>query len=169
MSPGGSAATTVTIAALNGFKGAVTFTTSVPTTLSGVTATTGQSVTGSGTTTLTITASQTARLLPRGGFNDPGAPVRLAIVLILGLGAGMLWLGSRRPQFGVASPQRAQTRMWLGLALICLLAAGVSCGGGNSSGGASGNTTKPPETGSVTVTAGSGSLSHSASVSVTVN
>jgi subtilase family serine protease len=169
LSPGGSATATITIAALNGFNSAVTFTTTASTTLSGVTAAAAQSVTGSGNTTLTVTASQTAHLMPRGGFNDPGMPLRLALVLIFGLGAGALWLYSGKPQFSVASPQRARVRMWLGLALICLLSAAVSCGGGSSSTSSNTNTTPPPETGSVTVTAGSGSLSHTATVSVTVN
>jgi subtilase family serine protease len=170
MNPGGSATATITIQAQNGFNGAVTFTTSVPSTLGGVTASAAQSVTGSGSTTLTVTASQTAHLLPRGGFHDPTLPVRLALVLIFGLGAATLGFYSRNSRIGVTSPPRVRTRLALGLALICLLGAAVSCGGGSSS-SASGNTntTPPPETGSVTVTAGSGSLSHSATVSVTVN
>lgn len=174
LNAGGSATATVTVTAVNGFEGAVNFSTAVPVALAGVTASVSPTaITGSGTSTLTITASQSAQLPPRGGFpggtSGPGARVRLALALLLGL-AGVLRLGSRKLRTAPAASTRpAPRRVWLGLALVCLLAAGLSCGGGGSSPAASTNTTPPPETGSVSVQAGSGSLSHAASISVTVN
>ncbi len=172
LSPGGSATATVTITAVNGFDSAVSFSTVVATTLAGVTAGVSPSLVGSGTSTLTITASQSARLLPRGfpaSFSDSGLALRIAFVLMLGLGAGLLRLGSHRVQPGERRMQSGRARVWLGLALACLLAAGISCGGGSSSSTPITSTMTPSETGSVSVDAGSGSLSHSATVSVTVN
>ncbi len=171
ISPGGSASATLTITALNGFNSAVTFSTTVASTLSGVTASTSSSVNGGGTATLTVTASQSAHLAPRGfpgEFNDPGARVRIALALILALGAGFLAVSSGRLQPAAARVRYARGRIGLGLAMVCLLAAAISCGGGSSP-ATSTNTTPPPESGSVTISAASGSLSHSTSVSVSVN
>lgn len=171
LSPGGSATATVTVNAVSGFAGAVNFTTAVPATLAGVTASlSATKIAANGTSTLTITASESAHLLPRGGLpggiSGPGAHVRLALVLLLGL-AGVLRLRSRKLRSAAAAP-RAQGRFWLGLALVCLLAAGMSCGGGSSP-APSTNATPPSESGSVSIAGASGSLSHTALVSVTVN
>lgn len=172
MSSGGSATATVTVTGINGFDAAVNFTASVPLTLNGVTASLSPAtITGNGTATLTITASQSAHLLPRGGFpsgtNGPGAQVKLALLLLFGL-AGVLRLRSRTPPAEGASPRPAMSRVWLGLAFICLLAAAASCGGGSSP-AAGTNTAPPTESGSISVEGGSGSLSHTATVSITVN
>lgn len=172
LTSGGSATATVTVTPLNGFDGAVNFVTVVPLSLAGVTASlSAATVSANGSATLTITASQSAHLLPRGGFpggiNRPGAQLRLALVLLCGL-AGILGLRSRKLRPAVVPPRPAQGRLWLGLALVCLLAAGVSCGGGSGP-AASTNITPPTETGSVSIEGGSGSLSHTSTVSVTVN
>ena len=169
---GGSATATVTVTGLNGFDAPVNFSATVPLTLSGVTASLSPTtITGSGTAMLTITASQGAHLLPRGGlpgaFNGPGAQLKLASVLFFGL-AGLLCLSSRKLRTTAGTPRPAQGRVWLALALVCLLASAVSCGGGSSP-AASTNTTPPSETGSISIEGGSGSLSHTAAVSVTVN
>jgi subtilase family serine protease len=170
LSPGGSATATVTITGVNGFNGTVNFSTGVAATLSGVTGTLSPtSVTGNGTTTLTVTASQTARFLPRGRFPggfDVGGALRLGLALIFVLGACAFRLRSRSMRPRTAS---AGTRIWLGLALACLLAAGISCGGGSSNPSDGTNTAPPAESGNLSVNASSGTLSQSVSISITVN
>ena len=57
----------------------------------------------------------------------------------------------------------------LGLMLLVFFAAGVGCGGGSSSGGSAQTGGTPKGSYSITVTATSGSLSHTANVAVTVH
>ena len=66
-------------------------------------------------------------------------------------------------------PEAALRNLWqaaLGAALAALLIASLSCGG--SSGG-SGGTTPPPESGTVTVTGTSTSVTHSVQIAVSVS
>jgi hypothetical protein len=78
-----------------------------------------------------------------------------------------LWARKRRTAFGTLC--RVPRRIWLGVALAGLLAAGFSCGGGGSSSTTTTTTATTNETGNVSVTAVSGSLSHTTQVLVTVN
>jgi subtilase family serine protease len=169
---GATATATVTITGLNGFSGAVNFTLGVPATLAGVTAAASPStVTGTGAATLTITAAPGASLQVPGRFHDPGPWTTLAL-LLSGLGFGVIVLRSRGPRPVLASRGPVQTRLGMALALGCLLAAAISCGGGGSTSPTTPTTTSTapqPVTADVTVQATSGSLSHSASVSVTLN
>jgi subtilase family serine protease len=170
LNAGSSGTATITITPLNGFDSAVNFTVGVPSTLAGVTAAAPTSVTGSGTTTLTITAASTARLLPPGIPNDPGTRLQFGF-LLFAVALGVFFLRPRPAGPEFRTRRDVQARLWLALALLCLLSAGTSCGGGSSSAtsSTSSTTTPPPETAEVTVQATSGILSHSVTISVTVN
>ena len=160
---GGTATSTVTIAPLNGFNGTVNLTCAVtpaatpaPTCSLNPTSVPG----GSGTSTLTFksTAPVAASLAPWRG-------ILYALWLPIG-GLALLGTGSRWNR-----------KKLLGLALVCLMISGLifmaACGGGSSSGGGGGGggggqsgTPAGPYT--VTVTATSGNLSHTATSTVTV-
>jgi hypothetical protein len=145
---GGSATITATIVPLNAFAGTVNFSCQVATTLGNVTCAAGKSVIASGTSTLTITApatSSTVPLLWRG--SSPAWPLFLIGLTAL-LGSFVLIRGTAR---------KPRTIALAGILLGAVLITG-SCDDGDSE-----------RTGSVTVTAASGSVQHSATVSVTVD
>ena len=156
-SPGQSGTTTLTVSPTNGFTGTVSFTCAVPIAMSETTCTLAPtSVTTTGTTTLTVTT--TAPHAATGFYNGPGWFIGgcLAIIICLFL--------LRIPA------KRRRWRMAFGLACVVMMAAGIiACGGGGSS-------SPPPTTDpgtpvgtyTVTVTATSGGLSHTANVTVTV-
>jgi hypothetical protein len=73
--------------------------------------------------------------------------------------AGILFLGV---------PSRRRRMTGIGLMLLVFFAAGLGCGGGSSSGGSAKTGGTPKGSYSITVTATSGSLSHTANVAVTV-
>jgi hypothetical protein len=155
---GGSGSSTITIAPQNGFSGNVTLTCSItpaasrppvcslnPTMVAA----------GSGTSTLTVTttAPTTASLAPQlKGFYAMWLPI-----------GGLALLGT-----GLAS----RRRKLLGLLLLVLMLTGLifmaACGG-SSSGGGGGHPGTPAGTYTVTVTATSGSLTHTAPVTVVVH
>ena len=157
-SPGQSGTSTLTLTPTNGFTGAVNFTCTVPAAMAESTCSMSpSSVTTSGSTALTVTTTAPhtvgsilrppSRWLPLGG-------VILVVCLML-----------------LSIPvKRRRLKLTLGLTSICLMAAiAVGCGGGSSSGG--GTTTDPGTpagTYSVTVTATSGAITQTATVSVTV-
>jgi len=114
------------------------------------------SLTGSGTSTLTVTVPATSAALrhPGSGWLVLGANVGFGIV-----GVVICGLGCRRK---LARPYLSVV---LGLCLVFAAAGvGLSCGGGSSS-ASSKNTT----TGTVTVVANSQGVSHSVPITVTVN
>jgi IPT/TIG domain len=156
---GASAASTITIAPLLGFNSAVNLTCSVtpvatriPTCSFNPTSV----ANGSGTSTLTVstTAATTASLAPhsRGVFFAMFLPIGgLAL-----LGAGFT---SRKKRF-------------LGFLCGCLMFSGLiflgACGGSSSGGGGNGQPGTPAGTYTVTVTGTAGALTHSTTVSLTV-
>jgi hypothetical protein len=158
----------------------------VPSTLAGVTCTPG-AINGLGASTITITASSTARNVPAPPRNYPFGPLCFAVLAAACLALWGLWKVARPPG------RLACVRAWLGWpchigvelrsalaaslryallagALACLLTAIVSCGGGSSSGGGGGGTAPPPpESGTVTITGTGPNSTHTATISVTVN
>jgi subtilase family serine protease len=169
LAAGGSATSTITLSPSGSFAGTVNFTCSVGSGLSGVSCSVSPaSVTAGGSTTLTVTASKGAGVyaLPSSGRYLP------LTLLVLAFGAGALLLSARRrPEAALAYGRfRAPRRFWLGLAVAGLLAAGASCGGGSSSSpSAPSAPTAQVESGNVTVTGTSGSLTHTSQVTVQVN
>src|SRR5579862_128192 len=159
-SPGQSGSTTLTLTPTNGFTGAVTFTCTVPATMTESTCSMSpSSVTTSGSTTLNVTTT---------GPHVVGSLIRFPSTWFPLGGGGILALSLLLLSISV---QRRRVKLAVGMACVCLLAAmAVGCGGGSSSGG--GGTTTDPGTPagtySVTVTATSGTITQTTTVSVTV-
>jgi hypothetical protein len=154
--PGGSATATLTVTAQNGFNGAVPFS---PASCSGLPfgascSFNPSSVTGSGTTTLTITTT------PPSAAN-------------LGSGTASLrwWTATGGAAFGfvflLGMPgKKRQWQKLLGLVLFASLTALIGCGGGG--GGAPRNPGTPIGTSAVTVTVTSGTTTHIISFTLNV-
>jgi subtilase family serine protease len=149
--PGGSGTAMLTVAGQSGYNGTVNFTS---TSCSGLPRESTcsfnpASLTGSGSTTLTIrtTAPRSARL-EGGNWWTTGFGATLAAIFVLS--------GSRR---------RAWGRLLSLLAVSCLITI-VSCGGSSNSGG--GDPGTPTGSSAVTVTATSGALSHTATITLNV-
>jgi subtilase family serine protease len=170
VSYGSSGSPTVTVTAANSFTGTVSLSCTVASSLGSTTCSVNPaSVVASGTSTLTITAPAKSA-----GLNLLGRPTSPGWWLMISLASAtsfLLSVSRRRRQnlrHGVSAPKWAELRLFLALGLACLLGAGVSCGGSNSSNNGSSADT-PSLTGTVTVAGVSGSKSHSASLNVTVN
>jgi hypothetical protein len=159
VAPGGSATSSITVTGLNGFTGTVNLSCSSisPVVSPAPTCTfSPASITGSGKSTLTFrtTAGTKASLAP--GSKGIFYGMWLPIVGLVGLGAG---LTSRQKRSGLLA-----CLLFVGLVLL------TSCGGGgssfsNSGGGLPGT---PADAYTVTISA-TGPVTHTASLSVTVN
>jgi subtilase family serine protease len=154
---GSSATSSLTVAALNGFTGTVTLSCTTSAALTGTTCAVAPStVTTSGTATLTVSHPSTT------SKNVPGG--NLFFSLTGGVAALCLAVGQQS--------SRRRLRM---LGLTLLLAVGaltlVNCGGGGSSSSSNSNpgSSLTAQTGTVTVTAVNGALTHTVQVAVTVN
>jgi IPT/TIG domain len=165
VAPGASATSTITIAPVNGFNAAVALTCTVaPAATRGPTCAFGPASVpgGTGTSTLTVstTAATTASLEPR-------SRGLIYAMLLFPIG-GLALLGT-----GITS--RKKKKIWgflLGCILFSTLIILPACGGGNSSGGGGGGGGHPGTPAglyTVTVTGTAGSLTHTATASVTVN
>jgi hypothetical protein len=162
---GTSQSSTLTLTPINNFSAIPSFTCSVSTTLAGVTCSVGTYNTSNDTATLTIIASSSASAFPSLRKNRPfkGWPMAALAAACLLL---MLPLIPRR--------RDSQSLLWrprvrqvaLAAMLACLLAVLLSCGGG---GGGGGNSTTTSEFGTVAVQGVSGSITQTASISVTVD
>ncbi len=156
VSPGTSATSKITLTASSGFTGSVAFTCAVPGTMTAAACSMNPtSVTTSGSTTLTVTTAAPTAVPPP--FTFPLGFVGPAIIAGLFL---LLLIFTRRRRLALV----------MGLLTLVLVGAGlVACGGGGGGGGGiTHNPGTPAGTYSVTVTGTSGSLTHSTSVSVTV-
>jgi hypothetical protein len=169
---GASATFTFTVTPVDGFNQAVNFSCSglpalsqcsfVPASLTP----NGSPVTS--VLTISTTAPSTASAVPLQLPTTPGLSWRLYSSLfgtMLGMTGLMLAL-RRRSLVGVV-------RLWLGAAVLCLLAVLTSCGGGNAGGGNPTPTPTPqagtPQgTSQITVSASSGNSSKTAAVTLTV-
>lgn len=153
-SPGDAGTSTLTISGIENFNGAVGFSCSGLPSMSNCQFRP-SSVTGSGSTTLTIstTAAGTALFMPYGSngidWHLFGGEIALAVMFLLGSA------GCRRYRF-----------KRLGLAVAAFVFCATGCGGGSHS--APPNPGTVPGTYSVIVTATSGALTHSVAVTLTV-
>jgi len=150
--PGGSGTAMLTIAGQPGYNGTVNFTS---TSCSGLPRESScsfnpASLTGSGSTTLTIrtTAPRSASLEGGGCWTTSFGATLAAIFMLSG--------GSRRREWG---------RLFSLLAVSCLITI-ASCGGSSKSGGGDAGT--PPGSSTVTVTASSGTLTHTATITLNI-
>jgi len=161
--PGSPGSTTLTLTALDGFNQAVTLacpTTGLPSeTTCAISPASVTFTGGTATATMTITTTAASSRLER----DPSGRSRgLFYALMLpGIFGVVLAFGGRK--------KRLSAYRMLGLIVIlgCSMLWMPACGGGGSSGGQS-NPGTPAGTSSLTVTATSGTLSHSAVVTLTV-
>ncbi len=159
VAPGGSATSSITVTGLNGFAGTVNLSCSSisPVVSPPPTCTfSPAAVTGSGESTLTVhtTAGTKASLAP--GSNGVFYGMGLPIIGLVGLGAG---LTSRQKRSCLLAGL-----LFVGLVLL------TSCGGGSSSFSNGGNALPGTPANSYTVTiSATGPVTHTASLSVTVN
>jgi len=164
ISPGSSGTSTLTLTPINNFTATPTFTCTASSSLAGVTCSVG--TLSNNTATITVTASSSATTHP---------------VFPLGPGFGswwvafaaMLWLllfalSKLRPD-GEQGDALNLRQVALGVVLVSLLMASLSCGGGSSGGGGGGAPPSSAESGTVTVTGTSTSTSHSTTISVSVS
>jgi subtilase family serine protease len=156
---GGTGTVTLTVTANGGFTGTVTPACSdLP---SGVTCS-GPAVMGSGTSTITFTATSSAMLAPANrptSFAGLSGTSGTSILLVLcALCAAFLLLSYERGR-------RKSSAVLAAAALALLFVAG--CGGGSSSGGGGGS--GATGTSNVIITATSGSIQRSVAVSFTIN
>ncbi|HEX4808216.1 MAG TPA: S53 family peptidase [Bryobacteraceae bacterium] len=156
LASGGSSVVTVNIQSVNGFSQTVTLSCTVPTTLAGVTCSIPSSVSGSGTASMTIAYTGSARFpfLPPGGGR-----LYFPLAGLLTASIGMLLVTRKRALLS-----------GIGVLTFALLLAG--CGTGNSSSSSSipaGVSLQPTTvTGNVSVTATAGSVTRTATVAVTI-
>ena len=162
LTSGGTGSATINLGSATGFPRAVAVSCTLSSLGSSMCSISPSSVTPSGTATLTIQAATLMGKLDKRPRFSPGAWGMESSVLFAGL---LLF----RRRWSASGSRRPAPR---GSALLTLIAFWVmlliaSCGGGGSNG-----QTPPPPTplsGTVTVTATSGSLSHTSRISVTVN
>ena len=162
---GGSAASTITIAPVNGFKGTVSLACNAiapsVTPLPSCSFNPSSVANGSGTATLTV--STTAPHALSGMSSSLQRPRGFGWVVA----SGSVLVGV----FLLGVPSRRRRRVaGLGLMVLVLFAVGMGCGGGSSSasGGKAGGTPVGSYTISVTATSASPQVSHTATVVITV-
>jgi len=149
---GNSGTLTLNVTPQSNFAGTVSFTCSVAAPLTNVTCSIPGTVSTSGTTTLTITAGSTAGSPLQRPFRGMPTPGPWWPLLALTFAAAIFTLRKQRPAFALSA-----------VAFLLAIAV-VSCGGGSSSG----TPTSVAQTGTVKVTATSGQLVNTTSISVTV-
>ena len=171
--PGGSGTSTITVSSSTGFSGTVNLSCALtpPSTTAQVScaftaptagATTSVSLSGSSTS---ATATLSVATVAAHAVKVNSADARHSFRWFTGLGtlaAGIFLI-----------PLPGRRRRWMGLTglLFCVfLAAGAGCGGGSSSGSTNSQSSPGTPTGNyvITVTASSGSISHSSNVAVSV-
>ncbi|MHB1744299.1 MAG: Ig-like domain repeat protein [Acidobacteriaceae bacterium] len=156
---GGTSSTdTLTIGAMNGFSGSVTFSCTAGLPAGGSCGFTPATVSTSGNTTLTITipaaelrtgGAQAASHSRKLGWLGASGAAAMACMLLVGI------------------PRRRRWSALLGILLLAAAAGGIGCGGGGTASRGGGNTTSSG-TYTVTVTATSGTLTHTTAIAVAV-
>lgn len=162
LTPSTSATSTITVNAINNFNGAVTFTCTVASALTDTTCSIPGTVTGSGSATLTVTAGAGAaapwwRRLPDFPFtNGPMFAIMAGLLLAI---------------YATFTTRQRKLQVFSGVCAVLLVVGLSSCGGGNSTSTTTTTTTTTPTTitGLVTITANSGSMSETTTVSVTLD
>ena len=154
--PGGSATSTIRVDGRNGFSGTVTLACSAPSTAAITCSINPTSVAVSGTTTqtATLTIKTTAASLER--HDAPLSPL---------FGGGAMMAGVFL--FGIPAVRR-RWNVVLALIMVVFLMAAMGCGGSSGGGGGGGGGGTPAGNYTVTVSATSGSTTHTTNIAVTV-
>ncbi len=178
LTAGASGTAQISVSGINGFTGAVSFTCSVPSSLTATCSLSPTQVNSGNSTTLTVTSMQTTTsgLVPLSPLSGSGPRVIGFLALALSFLIVYLFLGQLKDRSRLLSISLWR-RAALGLFVLCLVALAVSCGGGGSSSSSSSSTSSQPPsvTGNVVVTATTtlpstgGSLSHNIQISVTLD
>jgi len=155
---GSSQTATITVGPYKNFAGSVSFACTTSSSLINVSCSLpGTTVTTSGSTTVTVTAASNAVSLGWRRFLRYVPPTGAGLLL-----AGLLMIAAfariRKERFA---------QVWGAVALVAAVCGVVSCGGGSSSGPPI--PTWTPESGTVTVTATSGQIVNSVSITVTIS
>jgi subtilase family serine protease len=164
-SAGGTGTFTLTVTPINGYTGTINFTGSSCSGLPSLTTCSFSpaSVTGAGTTTVTITTTAASQMVPAGKPTGFRGPINTNLVFTFALSTMLLVLfyQARRPRWSATAA----------LLMCCSLAVLAGCGGGGSGGGG-GGTTNPgtPVTNdqAVTVTGTSTNTTHTTTFTLTV-
>jgi subtilase family serine protease len=156
-SPGDSGTTVLTVTAVNGYMGTITFSCSGLPTGSSCNFSPA-SVTNSGATTLTISTTASAMLAPVGHQSTPAARAASERLMLFLFGFAILWLAIQ------AGRRKLRWSVVAGFLVAACLIGVASCGGGSSSGGGGGGN---PQT--VTVTGSDGTNTHSTTFTVTID
>jgi subtilase family serine protease len=146
----------ISITAIGDFSGNVNLACSVSSTLGATTCSLSPTSIGPGqSSTLSILATSNATL---GRFPFPwGLEMSFGIAALFSV-----------PAAGARSRRSGLRLMGFSLLAVCMVAGMAACGGGGGNSSSGGNSVSPLN-GSVTVTATSGSLSHSVNIPVTIN
>lgn len=163
ISSGGMITDNLTVASFGGFSSDVALTCSVPASLGSTTCTISPSTVTGGSGTALVTIKGTVLSMERGAplpFQHRGLGAYGSFVFALGM---VFTARLKRLRYW----KRLARNALLGLMLAGLMFGMLSCGGGGSSGSSSGSTPTPLN-GNVTITGTSGSLSHTATINVTV-
>jgi hypothetical protein len=163
-SPGASATTVVTVAGSNGYTGAINFSAA---SCSGLPSESScsfspASVTGSGTTTLTVSTTAPSSLVPASRHTDLGGWQTAAggfRYLLLAIALFALGIQSRRHRSNLATTALTLT----------LLIAIAACGGGGSGTGPTNPGTPVVQNQTITVTATSGTTTHTFTFALNIN
>jgi hypothetical protein len=135
------------------FAGNVALTCSVPKTLTNITCTVPATVAGgSGKVTLTVTDTSPAQMLP--WRNRPLWPLLPLLIAVCA--------------YGLTRPRYRFRTLAVSSAVLLLILAGCRGGGSSTSSASTSTADTSSETGQITVVGTSGSLSHTATVSITV-
>jgi hypothetical protein len=166
ISPGASGTSTLTLTPVNNFSGSPTFTCSVSSGLAGVTCSVG-ALSTSNAASVTLTAASTAAVYPAIHPNQRLGAWRLACLATL-----FLLMAAACHRWSDRARQLRWIERWnfrrvaLGALLAMFVVAASSCG---SSGGSTGTTpTSTAESGTVTVTGSTTSVSHAVTIAVSV-
>jgi subtilase family serine protease len=157
--PGQSGSSTITVTAMNGFSGTVNLSFAPCSTTAEITCSLSASSVPVNSSSETATLSVSTRAPSALAKTSPQAPPGVGWFVS---GGGALLAGF----FVMGTPSRRRWSGLLGLLFLTLVAAGISCGGGSSS--HTSNPGTPTGSYTITVTATSGSLTHTTNVAVTV-
>jgi len=158
LSPGSDGTSTLTLTPVNNFNATPTFTCVASSSLAGVECSVGAFSNDSSTISITVTSSAGIHhLLPPGPRSGHWWIALLSVVLLA--------LIKLRPELVGTHPWNLR-HLALSALIAAMLVASLSCGGGSNGGG--GGQSSTPESGSITITGTSGSLSHSTTISLSV-